>query len=129
MRVRQNPSHVARQSTTLAISKILLVAITQLPITRALPMHLSTYIVEEGAKSTEDPSLWIYLGVAAALVLLGGAFAGLTIALMGQVETFKYSDPCNSSADNLCRMKSTFKSFKPRAKNTRKEMLQKCSSY
>lgn len=29
--------------------------------------------------------LWLYLSFAAALVLLGGAFAGLTIALMGQV--------------------------------------------
>lgn len=28
----------------------------------------------------EDPSLWLYLGIAAVLVLLGGAFAGLTIA-------------------------------------------------
>ena len=30
-------------------------------------------------------TLWIYLSVAVGLVLLGGAFAGLTIALMGQV--------------------------------------------
>jgi metal transporter CNNM len=28
----------------------------------------------------EDANLWLYLGVAAVLVLLGGAFAGLTIA-------------------------------------------------
>ena len=28
----------------------------------------------------EDASIWLYLGVAAVLVLLGGAFAGLTIA-------------------------------------------------
>jgi metal transporter CNNM len=28
----------------------------------------------------EDASLWLYLGFAALLVLLGGAFAGLTIA-------------------------------------------------
>jgi len=31
-------------------------------------------------KDAEDPSLWLYLGVALALVLGGGAFAGLTIA-------------------------------------------------
>ena len=35
--------------------------------------------------SADKPTLWIYLAVAIALVLLGGAFAGLTIALMGQV--------------------------------------------
>lgn len=35
--------------------------------------------------SPEKSTLWIYLAVAVALVLLGGAFAGLTIALMGQV--------------------------------------------
>lgn len=35
--------------------------------------------------SPKLPTLWIYLAVAIGLVLLGGAFAGLTIALMGQV--------------------------------------------
>ena len=35
-----------------------------------------------------DPSLWAYFGIAVALVLLGGVFAGLTIALMGQDETY-----------------------------------------
>ncbi|KAJ5225708.1 hypothetical protein N7468_006933 [Penicillium chermesinum] len=35
-----------------------------------------------------DPSLWLYLGISAALVLSGGAFAGLTIALMGQDEVY-----------------------------------------
>ncbi|KAL4804474.1 hypothetical protein BDV18DRAFT_31630 [Aspergillus unguis] len=40
------------------------------------------------ALSVDDASLWLYLGVAAALVLAGGAFAGLTIALMGQDEVY-----------------------------------------
>ena len=40
---------------------------------------------EEPPMSPKDSSLWIYLAVAVALVLLGGAFAGLTIAFMGQV--------------------------------------------
>lgn len=30
--------------------------------------------------TADDVSLWLYLSVAAVLVLLGGAFAGLTIA-------------------------------------------------
>lgn len=42
---------------------------------------------EEPPMSPDKPTLWIYLAVAIALVLLGGAFAGLTIALMGQVLT------------------------------------------
>lgn len=41
---------------------------------------------------SDDPTLLIYLLVAVGLVLLGGAFAGLTIALMGQVQiSFGYS--------------------------------------
>lgn len=43
---------------------------------------------EELPKDPGDPDLYMYLGVAVALVLLGGAFAGLTIALMGQDETY-----------------------------------------
>ncbi|KAI9672951.1 MAG: hypothetical protein M1817_003115 [Caeruleum heppii] len=43
-------------------------------------------MAEEGGKPPADPSLWIYLSIAVVLVLLGGAFAGLTIALMGQDE-------------------------------------------
>ena len=35
-----------------------------------------------------DPDLYLYLGIAIFLVLLGGIFAGLTIALMGQDETY-----------------------------------------
>ena len=42
----------------------------------------------EAPKSPDDPNLYVYLGIAVALVLLGGAFAGLTIALMGQDETY-----------------------------------------
>lgn len=40
---------------------------------------------EQEPMPSDDPALWIYLSVAVGLVLLGGAFAGLTIALMGQV--------------------------------------------
>ncbi|KAF2396936.1 DUF21-domain-containing protein [Trichodelitschia bisporula] len=36
----------------------------------------------------DDPSLWVYMSTALVLVLLGGAFAGLTIALMGQDEIY-----------------------------------------
>ena len=86
--MRNNPgqSQMAHRPITLAITKLLLITIAQLPLVRSLPLKITPFIAEEdGPKSASDPSLWLYLGVSAALVLLGGAFAGLTIALMGQV--------------------------------------------
>ena len=60
-----------------------------LPLLRAAPQLREPFNIfaedEEPPMSPEKPTLWIYLAVAIALVLLGGAFAGLTIALMGQV--------------------------------------------
>ncbi|KAI9683200.1 MAG: hypothetical protein M1829_005991 [Trizodia sp. TS-e1964] len=46
------------------------------------------YILAPLSDQPASPSLWLYLGTAVALVLLGGAFAGLTIALMGQDEIY-----------------------------------------
>lgn len=65
-------------------AKLLMLALGGLPLASAAP---ATYIAysEESPKPPSDPNLWLYLGVAAILVLSGGAFAGLTIALMGQV--------------------------------------------
>lgn len=53
-------------------------AFARLPFSFAHPIH--TFDDGLQPKPADDPSLWAYLGVAAALVLLGGAFAGLTIA-------------------------------------------------
>jgi len=53
-----------------------------LPLLNAHPVHeapLHTY-EDVDPKPPSDPNLWAYLGTAVALVLLGGAFAGLTIA-------------------------------------------------
>lgn len=41
--------------------------------------------VSDEPKSPEDAALWLYLGIALILVLLGGAFAGLTIAYVRQL--------------------------------------------
>jgi hypothetical protein len=52
-------------------------------LVRARPFERSTIGLledEDLPQSPQDPSLWAYLGTAVALVLLGGAFAGLTIA-------------------------------------------------
>lgn len=76
--------------TVLLLAKALLV-----PLASAAPLSLfrrnAGIYGEEGdepPKSTDDPDLYLYLGIAVALVLLGGVFAGLTIALMGQDETY-----------------------------------------
>lgn len=52
------------------------------PVVKALPfVQGAVHLLEEDVpKSPEDASLWVYLGTAMVLVLLGGAFAGLTIA-------------------------------------------------
>jgi len=63
-----------------------------MPFVRAipLPLHATTIFSafkEEEGMDGDDTALWLYLTVAAVLVLAGGAFAGLTIALMGQVSS------------------------------------------
>lgn len=70
-----------------SLARILVYTFTALPLLRAAPLKNGgfTTFVEDPPMSPDKPTLWIYLSVAIALVLLGGAFAGLTIALMGQV--------------------------------------------
>jgi metal transporter CNNM len=57
------------------------------PIVTALPMPFGGMAEafkrdpdEDLPKSPDNPQLWLYLGIAIALVLAGGVFAGLTIA-------------------------------------------------
>lgn len=73
---------------------LLLVKALCVPLASAAPLSLwprsltSLADDEEPPKSASDPDLYIYLSVAVFLVLLGGVFAGLTIAFMGQDETY-----------------------------------------
>lgn len=81
-------TYLARRPLILSISKIIALTIGQSSLVQAAPFHASTFLFsteKDRPKDAEDPSLWLYLTTAAILVLLGGAFAGLTIALMGQV--------------------------------------------
>ncbi|PGH01681.1 hypothetical protein GX51_05127 [Blastomyces parvus] len=80
--------HVAGRSVVLAVVKLLFLAVAQLPTISAFPILSSQLHSLEDGKAPDDPSLWLYLSVAAALVISGGAFAGLTIALMGQDEVY-----------------------------------------
>jgi metal transporter CNNM len=88
MAVTHSTRYLARRPAILGLAKVLLLAIAQLPFVRAAPLHAPLFLFasdKDEGKPPDDPSLWLYLSVAAFLVLLGGAFAGLTIALMGQV--------------------------------------------
>lgn len=83
--------HFTQRPLVLSLVKILFLLLGQTTSIQAIPVHISSILriaEEEEGKPAGDPSLWIYLAVAAALVLLGGAFAGLTIALMGQDEIY-----------------------------------------
>ncbi|TAQ87084.1 hypothetical protein B7494_g4607 [Chlorociboria aeruginascens] len=70
----------------LGLAKTVFLGLFQLSSVAAAPVSTFLGITkdEDAPKDAEDPSLWLYLAIAAILVLLGGAFAGLTIALMGQ---------------------------------------------
>lgn len=77
-----NP-YLAGRPIALGLAKVLVIALAQLPaIAAAAPTRVWARHDEDPAG---EPGLWLYLSVAVALVLSGGAFAGLTIALMGQV--------------------------------------------
>ncbi|KAL9115312.1 MAG: hypothetical protein Q9187_007311 [Circinaria calcarea] len=83
---------VARRPAILSIAKLLLCGIANIPLLRAAPTRFPPFTTFAGGDPdplpAKSPTLWIYLSVAVALVLLGGAFAGLTIALMGQDEIY-----------------------------------------
>ncbi|KAL8942182.1 MAG: hypothetical protein Q9211_001512 [Gyalolechia sp. 1 TL-2023] len=72
-----------------SLAKLLAYAFISLPLLRAAPLRNGLITAfEEAPMAPSKPTLWIYLAIAIALVLLGGAFAGLTIALMGQDEIY-----------------------------------------
>ncbi|ESZ92521.1 hypothetical protein SBOR_7093 [Sclerotinia borealis F-4128] len=78
--------YTSKRPAILGLAKILFLSICQITSVSAAPIttFLGIASKEDTPKDAEDASLWLYLSVAAVLVLLGGAFAGLTIALMGQ---------------------------------------------
>jgi len=85
-RMRYNGYSTGR-STVLVLTRALFAGLCQSSIASAAPLWTFVGLEhhdDDGPIDSDDPSLWLYLGVAAILVLLGGAFAGLTIALMGQ---------------------------------------------
>jgi hypothetical protein len=69
-----------------------LIAIASLPFAGALPVSETAREVfalgKLEPKPADDPSLWLYLTSATVLVLLGGVFAGLTIAYVPAILFF-----------------------------------------
>lgn len=72
---------------TLSFARLLLVGLLHTTVTYARPLAnfglISILGEDEGQDEPKDPAdarLWIYLSTALVLVLLGGVFAGLTIA-------------------------------------------------
>ncbi|KAE9971436.1 hypothetical protein BLS_004434 [Venturia inaequalis] len=87
------PSWLPLPLPTISVaSTLILVAFASLPGAIAAPLYEVAGEIYAYAKAdpkpAEDPSLWLYLTTAALLVILGGVFAGLTIALMGQDEIY-----------------------------------------
>ncbi|BCS25826.1 uncharacterized protein APUU_50537S [Aspergillus puulaauensis] len=70
-------------SGPLLVPRLILLAI-YLPLRSAFPLSSTPvlHVAEDAERDSSD--LWLNLGAAVALVLIGGVFAGLTIALMGQ---------------------------------------------
>ncbi|EER23843.1 hypothetical protein D8B26_001998 [Coccidioides posadasii str. Silveira] len=80
--------HAVRRYFGLGLIKLLLPLLARLPIVTGLPIFSPALATQEDGEPVNQPSFWLYLGVATALVVAGGAFAGLTIALMGQDEIY-----------------------------------------
>lgn len=73
--------YAASRPAVMGLAKVLVLALGQLSFASAAPLKQFFGIAEEDlTKEPEDASLWLYLTIAVVLVLLGGAFAGLTIA-------------------------------------------------
>jgi hypothetical protein len=78
-----NGNETSVRIAVVGLSKMLLLLLWNLPFVRSSPIARQSFGIlddDDGAAPSDDPSTWVYLGTAVALVLLGGAFAGLTIA-------------------------------------------------
>lgn len=119
---------MASRPIVLGLARVFVLALCHLPLLSAAPTFYGPSnpfltISESPSKPASDPGLWLYLGIAAALVLSGGALAGLTIALMGQVRTLSLSTVGSPGTklytDAMAathRMRSIYRLFRPPVK-------------
>jgi metal transporter CNNM len=78
--------YTTSRPAVLGLAKVVVAGLCHIPAVAARPLW-NLVGLEHGLEHhhddephPEDASLWLYLSIAAILVLLGGAFAGLTIA-------------------------------------------------
>ena len=111
MEARSRNPYLSLRPTVLGLAKVLVLSLAQIPYVKAAPLHALQLFrtTEEEGEDPGDPELWLNLSIAAILVLLGGAFAGLTIALMGQVSSPSPDRRNIHSLTGRPRMKYTFK--------------------
>lgn len=74
--------YLATRPGIIGLAKVLFLGLCQISSVTAAPLldAFKDHEHNHDTADTDDASLWLYLGVAVILVLLGGAFAGLTIA-------------------------------------------------
>lgn len=86
MEARTGNSYRALRPVVLGLTKAFVLGLAQFPSAQTVPRSSSLSLAtEEEGTDPGNPGQRLYLSVVAAPVLLGGAFAGLTIALMGKV--------------------------------------------
>lgn len=96
--------HVVRRYLGLGLVRLLLPLFARIPIATGIPVTTSKFTAAEDGEPVNEPGFWLYLGVATALVIAGGAFAGLTIALMGQVSyNYNFKSRLPDSELTTCR--------------------------
>ncbi|CCF44597.1 hypothetical protein CH063_00521 [Colletotrichum higginsianum] len=98
------------RTAVLGLTKALTLGVSSVA---AAPLHAVTH--PDNEPEAEGNSFWPLMGASIALVLLGGAFAGLTIALMGQDSIYLQvlaGDPDESQSKNAKRVYNLLKKGK-----------------
>jgi metal transporter CNNM len=72
--------YTSTRTAVVGLAKILFLSLGQLSFVDALPVGNFLRLTEKERHGPNEASLWLYLMTAIILVLLGGVFAGLTIA-------------------------------------------------
>ncbi len=73
--------YTATRPAILGLAKVIFLGLCQISFVTAAPVRTFLGIAKKDeSPDVEDPELWLNLSIAAVLVLLGGTFAGLTIA-------------------------------------------------
>ncbi|KAI1208595.1 DUF21-domain-containing protein [Annulohypoxylon truncatum] len=80
-----NEGILRARTAVLSLSRALFLS---LGLATAAPINYHSRTVDNAPEEAEGGALWVLYAVSIILVLLGGAFAGLTIALMGQDEIY-----------------------------------------